>query len=94
MNSERWKLHSYVLEDTENSYEYRTGVTLADCTIPFEDLLNKSDGESKYYRNKTRELRKQLKESEKELEKFDKLKEFLRTEFDLDYDMLIEEEII
>lgn len=91
MKSKRWILSSYTLEDNTNNNEYHTGVSLADCTIPFEKLLNTYEDELLFYREKYRLFRKESKEYKK---KFDNLNKFLKEEFDLDYDLLIEEGVL
>ena len=84
----RYKLGAYALADNETGHEYRTGVSLADCTIPFEDLLNRQDNYLKHYR----EVRSKLQRENRRLsdenttlnEQLDKVSDWLMKEFDIE----------
>ena len=41
--SDRFLLKPYELIDNSKRETYTTGVSLADCTIPFESILNNND---------------------------------------------------
>lgn len=90
----RYSLKSYSLIDNDKNHEYTTGVSLADCTIPFEDLLNKQDKEINFYQGKYRKMRqelKSLKEDNKNLSSdLDKISDFLMEEFDIDIQDILE----
>ena len=90
----RYKLRAYSLTDNKKNQEYTTGVSLADCTIPFEDLLNKQDNYINYYTNKYHETQKKLKKSLEEnttlKETIRKLEEIIEYEFDMNIQEFLE----
>lgn len=92
---DRYVLKSYELIDNESNNTYTTGVSLADCGIPFADLLNRQDNYIKFYNSRTRKYSKQINELEekvKELESdIDKVDNFLKEEFDLTFKQILEE---
>ena len=67
---------SYTLFDSENGKRYRTGVSLADCGIPFVDLLNRESNYVSFYRGNyvdERELNRRLEKHLKEYEELHRL---------------------
>lgn len=92
----RYKLGAYELTDNETGREYRTGVSLADCTIPFEVLLNRQDNYLKYYR----EVRSKLQRENRRLsdenttlnEQLDKISDWLMEEFDINLEEVLSDE--
>ena len=50
--SDRFLLKPYELIDNSKRETYTTGVSLADCTIPFESILNTLERNKQYYRDK------------------------------------------
>lgn len=90
----RYNLGAYTLTDHKKGQEYTTGVSLADCTIPFEDLLNKQDNYINYYTQKYRETQKKLEKSLEEntelKETIRKLEEIIECEFDMNIKEFLE----
>jgi len=90
----RYKLGAYALTDNETGQEYRTGVSLADCTIPFEDLLNRQDNYLKHYRevrSKLQRENKRLSDENTQLnEQLDKVSDWLMEEFDINLEEVLE----
>ena len=76
----RYSLGSYTLTDNQFGRTYTTGVSLADCTIPFEELLNRLNNYVDYYKEerdtlvkKNKILQEQLDQYETLLQKFEEL---------------------
>lgn len=92
---ERYVLKAYELIDNESDNTYTTGVSLADCGIPFAELLNRQDNFIKFYTSRYRKQEKQIKSLEEKVEKLEsdigKVDNFLKEEFDLDFNMILEE---
>ena len=87
MMVERWSLDSYTLIDNENDKRFTTGVSLADCTIPFADLLNRESNYVKFYQKELVEAREKIKELEKQIEGTD----YLLKRFEFLYDESVDE---
>ena len=92
----RYKLGAYELTDNETGREYRTGVSLADCTIPFEALLNRQDNYLKHYREGRiklqRENRRLSDENTQLNEQLDKVSDWLMEEFDINLEEVLSDE--
>ena len=92
---ERYTLNHYTLTDNETLQEYTTGVSLADCTIPFTDLLNRQDTYIKSYMGLLKSERAKgqaLQEKYNELKKdYTKIELFLKEEFDIDINEILED---
>ena len=92
----RYKLGAYSLSDNETGREYQTGVSLADCTIPFEDLLNRQDNYIKHYRERSKKferINKHLSDENAVLNKqLDKISDWLSEEFDIDIQEVLSDE--
>lgn len=82
-----YELKHYSLIDNKTGTEYTTGISLADCTIPFEDLLNKQSNYIDYYMERYYKTQKLLKKSTEEIKALkttlNQLEEFLLEEFNM-----------
>ena len=84
----RYKLNNYALQDNITGHDYYTRVSLADCTIPFEELLNKQDKLiNKYqelYHITKHELDEEKRKNKEHIDNMERLESFMMDEYDID----------
>jgi len=74
MMTERYEmLDSYTLHDYEDCRSYTTGVSLADCGIPFVELLNRLDNYRQFHKENQIKCQRENKKLWAKLEEYEKL---------------------
>ena len=88
MSDERWLMEdNYTLFDSERGRRYSTGVTLADCGIPFVDLLNRESNYARFHKENYEKEKEENRKLKKQISEFEEL----HRRFEEMYDSPVEE---